>query len=505
MLSKEFTSNLREGVENKKNSIFLILYSFIILFFCSSFSPLYFFNNWPDVNVYYTIGKGLFFDKIPYKDLFDHKGPIIFFIYGLGYFISPNSFLGMYILESISLFVSLYFIFKLSKLFLNPIWSLSIACFFPVLLFPYIGFGGSAEEFILPFMFISLYLFINYFSSNSLLHKPKMMFIHGIMIGITFFIKLNIIVFWFCPLLAIALIMLINKEFKSFIYNFFALVLGLISVCILVGGYFLLNHAFSDFYEGYFVLNSKYSAVNQFSLHTVLSRAYVIYRNHLLSSLFVVVGVLFFSFGFPLKHKINKASMILTFIVLLLVLFTSQAVILYYYIIYLVFAPLGLIAFALFINKYFSLSTLKTKILSFIIICVSLALSITEKKLFYYSFSDLYHRRNTSVTPQMVLAEAISSSTDKSLLCAGFNYHIDIFSLAEIVPDVKYFFTPNILYDYYPSLFDEQMSYIDKQLIKFVVIKDDYMYRSMFDKKLQKNSYVVKLQNQGFTLYELAL
>lgn len=505
MLLNEFTSNVLKGIENKKYSIFLIFYSFIILFFCSSFSPLYFFNNWPDVNVYYTIGKGLFFDKIPYKDLFDHKGPIIFFIYGFGYLLSPNSFLGMYILESISLFVSLYFIFKLSKLFLNRIWSFSIACFFPALLFPYIGFGGSAEEFILPFMFISLYFFINYFYSNSILHKSKIMFIHGIMIGITFFIKLNIIVFWFFPLLAIALILLFNKEFKSFIYNFFALVLGLLSVCILVVGYFLLNHAFSDFYEGYFVLNSKYSAVNQFSLHSVLSRVYVIFRNHLLSSFFVVVGVLFFSFGIPFKHKIAKVSIIVTFVLLLLLLFTSQAVILYYYIIYLVFAPLGLIALVLLLNKYFSLSTLNIKILSLTIICVSLVLSITEKKLFYYSFSDLYHRQNVFVTPQMVLAEAISSSTDKSLLCVGFNYHIDIFSLAEIVPNVKYFFTPNILYDYYPSLFEEQMSYIDKQLIQFVVIKDDYMYKSMFDQKLQTSSYIVKLQNQGFTLYELAL
>ncbi|MFQ9073882.1 MAG: hypothetical protein ACLR43_15090 [Faecalibacillus faecis] len=44
----------------------------------------------------------MFNGKVPYKDLFEQKGPLLYLIYGIGYLISHDTFLGVYLLEVIS-------------------------------------------------------------------------------------------------------------------------------------------------------------------------------------------------------------------------------------------------------------------------------------------------------------------------------------------------------------------------------------------------------------------
>lgn len=51
-----------------------------------------------DQQIYGTIGQGLLNGKELYTDLWDHKGPLIFIWYALGYAISPDSKLGLLIL-----------------------------------------------------------------------------------------------------------------------------------------------------------------------------------------------------------------------------------------------------------------------------------------------------------------------------------------------------------------------------------------------------------------------
>ena len=47
------------------------------------FSPLYKLNPWSDANIYLTIGRSILSGVKAYTDLFDHKGPILYFIFYL--------------------------------------------------------------------------------------------------------------------------------------------------------------------------------------------------------------------------------------------------------------------------------------------------------------------------------------------------------------------------------------------------------------------------------------
>ena len=63
-----------------------------------------------DSSVFQIMGKGLLNNQIIYKDLFDHKGPIVYIINALAYIISPN--VGLYIMETIILYIGLIFIYR---------------------------------------------------------------------------------------------------------------------------------------------------------------------------------------------------------------------------------------------------------------------------------------------------------------------------------------------------------------------------------------------------------
>ena len=67
-----------------KNFLIILLcfgITFLFFLFCNPNSFLYVFNNNPDQNWYITMGEGMLAGKVPYKDLFEQKGPLVYFAY----------------------------------------------------------------------------------------------------------------------------------------------------------------------------------------------------------------------------------------------------------------------------------------------------------------------------------------------------------------------------------------------------------------------------------------
>lgn len=120
----------------------LFLFALLVCFFNTKNSPFYLFNDWCDPNIYFSIGKGVFNGKIPYKDLFDHKGPLIFLIYGIGYLISNMTLSGIFLIQVCLWTVSMIYAYKLSMLFLDRTFSFTIALLYSTLLYSKSGTGG---------------------------------------------------------------------------------------------------------------------------------------------------------------------------------------------------------------------------------------------------------------------------------------------------------------------------------------------------------------------------
>ena len=72
--------------------IFTIL---VLLLFVCPFSPIHRYCFETDEIAYRVVSKGLLKGKIPYRDLFDHKGPLLYFVYALGMLITGGSDIGI--------------------------------------------------------------------------------------------------------------------------------------------------------------------------------------------------------------------------------------------------------------------------------------------------------------------------------------------------------------------------------------------------------------------------
>ncbi len=142
--------------------------------FCSKSSPLYPFNDWVDVNCFFTVGKSMMNGLVPYRDLFEQKGPLLYFLYGLTWLVSNDTFLGGYFLEIIAAYFFLLYSYRITISLVKEKY---------VFLIPTIAFftytsqafeeGGGSEELCLAILSFSLWMIIREFSNGQTLQQKR--------------------------------------------------------------------------------------------------------------------------------------------------------------------------------------------------------------------------------------------------------------------------------------------------------------------------------------------
>ena len=83
----------------RKCSIWCLGAAALVLILCSKTSPLFVLNDWMDANIFFTMGKSMLSGKVLYRDVFDHKGPVLYLLYGLGWLLDHTGFTGVFVLE----------------------------------------------------------------------------------------------------------------------------------------------------------------------------------------------------------------------------------------------------------------------------------------------------------------------------------------------------------------------------------------------------------------------
>ena len=65
-----------------------------------------------DSGVFLYVGWRLINGDIPYRDVWDHKPPLIYFVDALGLILSPQSLWGVWLLGFLFLFLTIFFLYK---------------------------------------------------------------------------------------------------------------------------------------------------------------------------------------------------------------------------------------------------------------------------------------------------------------------------------------------------------------------------------------------------------
>lgn len=447
--------------------------SSILLMICSKSSPLYPFNDWVDANAFFTMGKGMINGKIPYRDLFEQKGPLLYLIHGFSYIISPKTFHGVFIFEVWSFSWFLFFCHKIIALFAAEKYSLISLPIMATLILNSKSFahGDSAEEFCLPLLTISLYYIIQYFLRGfQVTNNINWIFINGIIAGCVFWIKFTLTGFWIGWFISLLFSIVIKGEPKHAIKSAGYFLAGFVISTIPWLIYFGVNKSILYWINTYIIINITAYPISTTLLDRLLFILVQISSHFYANPIFGCM--LWFGFFFFIFHsnsipsRVNRIFLCICGLLLVLGIYGGGRGYVHYFLIISPFIVFGVIFLLINIDNAFP------KLVTTKYIYLSLSLTILASSLYSLLFNNniFMLRLNKNDLVQYKYASIINQSKDATLLNYG-SLDMGFYTVTGITPNIRFFENQNISYAKFPIILDEQNRYIREKAVDFVVFR----------------------------------
>ncbi|MFT8406287.1 hypothetical protein [Liquorilactobacillus nagelii] len=201
------------GIKNRiKNNwvvlVILLLGSFLFI----SASPLYKVNPWGDTNAMLAIGQAWLDGRVPFRDIFEQRGPVFYVYYLVMNMFSTKGYIGLFIIETLNLIGIWYWEKKILQLLQVPNklqkWLALILPFFLLSSFSFEN-GGSPEEFAFFWILWSFYYLLLFLKTGKL--KNYQVFLIGFGAALVFWMKYSLVGAWFIFILVYLFIALKNR------------------------------------------------------------------------------------------------------------------------------------------------------------------------------------------------------------------------------------------------------------------------------------------------------
>ncbi len=409
--------------------IFFAIFSLIFLSIYSCCTSI-FYNKYADIDgsTFQVIGKSWLNGYLPYRDTFDHKGPIIYFINMLGFFIGRGSNVGIMILQTISMTFTTFGLYKINSIKIkNKIINIFLVIFV-ICIWLTLGYetGNKTEEWCMPFLVFSLYYILKFFENYhdtrliKLNHTESIFF--GITAGFCFMTKFTnfvpVMPFIFC----IYLLLFLNKQYKELFKNIISFLCGLILISLPFFIYFYIKGTFYDFIYCSFLFQYKYiKIIEQLQDYSIDIIRFIRYYYPLWLILPIAVKYII------KKRYYYAISLLLVFILESYVFYTSLRG--YYYVAILM--PI----FAIILNEIYEICLSKKIEASLIILIPIAVICIMLFK---------YNRINFNINNDQYLNEVLDKIDTDSLVSYDLNVdttnYIELFCKKNTGPKYKYYF-----------------------------------------------------------------
>ena len=239
-----------------------VAFIFVTLFSYTT-SPLYScYGETPDSPIFQIIGKYWAEGAIPYIDLWDLKGPFIFFVNAIGYLLTHDS-TGVYLIQVASLFLTLEFIQCILRTRFSPMIS-AILGWLSLLGLSYIYEGGNlTEEYLLPFQTLSFLFIIKWIDHCERdIHTKHISWhagVYGMTLAVSLFSRLTNALPLCATVAVIAVTLLLNHAYRNLVSNILGFTLGFFVIALPFILYFHNKNALSEMWNATFVHAFKYA------------------------------------------------------------------------------------------------------------------------------------------------------------------------------------------------------------------------------------------------------
>lgn len=249
---------VKDLMKRNKHYLVIIISAILVVTLTNMCSPLYKWNPGYDQNVYYVVARRMAAGDIIYKDVFDHKGPILEFFHWLSLIIFPNSFTGMYLIYFVIAVINGYFCFKIMRMYLTEKMSIAGTVFFLVLMetrwcMPlYLAeTGDSAEMLCLPAIMYGAYICVDMIRYKKENLTNAQYLIMGLCVGYIFWIKFTILGFYVGVCLYLLFVFIRRKQWRYLFRGLLITLSGVAILSLVIVLYFVCVHAVNDLIQVY--------------------------------------------------------------------------------------------------------------------------------------------------------------------------------------------------------------------------------------------------------------
>ena len=183
--------------QKTQRAVWLLGIAALVLVWCSKSSPLYAFNDWMDANIFFTMGKSMLHGRVLYRDVFDHKGPVLYLLYGLAACVDNTGFGGVLLLETAAFAAFLWLGLRSAEAIcgraLHPAWTALPAA--AVAASRAFSHGGSAEELLLPLLAAALFGAVSTLRASRPMPLRRVV-LHGFLAGCALWLKYTVLGFY---------------------------------------------------------------------------------------------------------------------------------------------------------------------------------------------------------------------------------------------------------------------------------------------------------------------
>jgi len=501
--------------------------------FCSKSSFLYPMNDWVDVNCFFTVGKSMMNGIVPYRDLFEQKGPFLYFLHGLAWLISNDSFLGVYVLEVIAATFFLYYIHRSVSLFVTERTALLVIPTAALVIYtsPAFCHGDSVEELCMPFLAYAVWVGFKALLADSDIPDREYLII-GICSGLVFWSKFILVGFYIGWFLVPAVRLLKKQAYKKLFRAIGMVAVGVAVSTIPFVIYFGLHNAIGDWLEVYlydnlFIYSRLEGEHSGFLKNMELGRL-MLSRDNQLTYILCIFGMLWFylknedspwkkmltailltcllagpgthsylfAFIYLYWSKVSKTALYMTSMLLFTFFFTyiGGQTSAYYAFVFSVFVPFGVMAaidqLSAAIPELEKL--LKNKMVPVVCIVLSIAASL------WLTPNRYLMGMNREDLPQYQFARIIHQVESPTLLNYGF---LDggFYTAAELLPNCKAFCKLNIPLE---EMIQLQEEYVREGLCDFVVTREKELEYDHYT-LVAKREFIFEESMREYYLYQL--
>lgn len=211
-----------------------------------------------DSGVFLYVGWRILNGELPYRDVWDHKPPVIFYINALGLAIMDGSRWGVWLLEFLGLSFAAFVGFKIVQKTLGTFPAMFSTLLWLLTLVFVIQGGNLTTEYTLPLQFTALWL------AKTTFEKPNSHYWRWLLIGsigaTAFFTKQTTIGIWVSIILFLIVSKIKSHQVKELIFEVLWFLGGFVAVCIGWIAFFGLQGGLVEFWSAAFQYNFVYSS-----------------------------------------------------------------------------------------------------------------------------------------------------------------------------------------------------------------------------------------------------